>query len=528
MSWIKNMRLSVKLIVLISVSVVSLLIIGGMSLSKMEQMNNKSISMFDDRLIPIRLVNKVRASTTLTTTSLLELMITTDQAKHTKLDKDIQAAMETADKAIKDYEKTKMDPFEVENMKKLKNVLEQIRTNTQKSEALAVQNKNEEAYEVYLKSVAPLSEQRNNIITSLVDYNQQTANQLNQDIGKSYSNSRTIILILLIATILLSIGIGIFIVQSIVRPLNRVMRMVSRMANGDLRETTDIRTKDEIGQLAGTINTMVLNLRETVTKVLISAENVAAASQQISASTEETAASSNSQAESTQTINELFKEMSAAVHSVAMSAERASELSKEMMGVAESGGEVVRTSTEGMSLVNEQMSRMENDSSKIEEIIEVIDNIAEQTNLLALNAAIEAARAGEQGRGFAVVADEVRKLAERSVEATKQITAIIKGMQENTKESVNTVGNAAYLTQRTGEAFDSIVRMVNKSSVKVMEIASASEEQSAQTTEVMISVENIAATARQAAAITEETASTAQSLAQSAEELNTTVSLFKV
>lgn len=160
-----------------------------------------------------------------------------------------------------------------------------------------------------------------------------------------------------------------------------------------------------------------------------------------------------------------------AITSVANGAEQAAELSNNTMELAQEGGKVLRSSIDGMNSANEQMARLEEDSNKIGEIIEVIDDIADQTNLLALNAAIEAARAGDQGRGFAVVADEVRKLAERSSEATKQITAIIKGMQKNTLLSISAVNQGVVSSQKTGESFESIVYMVNDSANKVSEIA---------------------------------------------------------
>lgn len=240
------------------------------------------------------------------------------------------------------------------------------------------------------------------------------------------------------------------------------------------------------------------------------------------------AATSEGQANAVQAVNERFRELSTAVQSVAKNAVEASELANETMQIARDGGHVVRTAIEGMNQVKQQVGLLEEDSAKIGEIIEVIEEIAEQTNLLALNAAIEAARAGEQGRGFAVVADEVRKLAERSGEATKQIAMIITGMQNNTKSSVNAVMEGVALSQKTGEAFEHIIEKIRESTNKSSEIAAASEEQAAQTSEVLSAVESIAASTEEAAASSEEMSSASQSLAQLAEELNQLVAEFKL
>jgi methyl-accepting chemotaxis protein len=322
-----------------------------------------------------------------------------------------------------------------------------------------------------------------------------------------------------------------WITQATVRPIITTVKLGEFMAQGDFTKDIPVvytARKDEIGSLSRVFQSITDGMREMIGQVSMSTSQVAAASQQISASADQLSSGSNTQAESAQNINELFKELSTGINSVARSAEEASELSNKTTKIAVEGGKVIQQSIDGMTLVNQQMSKLEQDSNKIGEIIEVIDEIAEQTNLLALNAAIEAARAGEQGRGFAVVADEVRKLAERSSDATKQISIIIHGMQVNTEQSVKAVEGGVLSSQKTGEAFASIISMVNESANKVMEIAAACEEQAAQSSEVLFSIESISAATQESAASSEETASTAQSLAHLAESLNNSIAIFKI
>jgi methyl-accepting chemotaxis protein len=350
-----------------------------------------------------------------------------------------------------------------------------------------------------------------------------------QEIMNQTKSSQILFYIVALLIVVVSIGISYFVARKIADPIVLVTNRLEKLADGDLRGDKLVsNSQDEVGRLVQAINSMVDKLRQLIGGILDTSHHVASASQQISASTESIASGSMHQAEAAQTITELFKELSDVINNVALSAEKAAELSEQTAKTAMEGGKEVALSVEGMNRVNEQMTRLEQDSNKIGEIIEVIDDIAEQTNLLALNAAIEAARAGEQGRGFAVVADEVRKLAERSGEATKQITLIIKGMQTNTQESVDSVADGVVKSIQTGKAFEKIASMVNESAKRITDIAAASEQQAAQAEQVMQSVEAIAAASEEAAASAEETAATSQTLAQSSSQLNDSVSVFKV
>lgn len=407
-------------------------------------------------------------------------------------------------------------------------------------------------------------------LRELVELNMELGQESNAEANTLEKSAHTITIAVIIFAVLFSVGFGYLLARMISKPLNNVVSLVENVSKGDLTETTDVDTKDEIGLLAKSVNNMILSLRKTVESISVSAENVAASSQEISATTEEIASSASSQANDAQTITDLFrdiasrsesqagdaqsmkerfKELNDAIDSIAKSAEETANLSDGMLRVSKEAGQVVQSSMEGMNKVSEQMTILEADANKIGSIINVINDIANQTNLLALNAAIEAARAGEQGKGFAVVADEVRKLAEQSSSATKEIADIIHGIQSNTKQTVKYVNDGVDATNETEKAFAYISEMVNEAAGKVNEIAAASEQQSAQSDEVMHSIESIASASEQqsaqigavmtsiesiagaseeAATASEETAATSQSLANLAEELNHSVSIFKV
>lgn len=335
-------------------------------------------------------------------------------------------------------------------------------------------------------------------------------------------------LITILGVILAGSVVVFFLLRSISTPLNRVVSIVGKVAEGDLREQIAISSNDELGDLTNAINNMILKLRVLVSDLSDSSQSLASSAQEISATTEEMASSSSGQADSTQTISNLFDEFSTAIDSVATGAEEAVVIASETVSVAKAGEKLVVETVEGMEIVSSQVSKLESDSAKVGAIIEVISDISRQINLLALNAAIEAARAGEHGRSFAVVASEVRKLAERSAESTKQITAIISEMQENTMQSVSSVKHGTERTRNMGQGFAQIIDLITKTEAKVSEIAAACEEQAAQTSEINKQISNISEASQSFAAAGEEIAATSQSLASLAEGVNNSVSTFKV
>ncbi|NUN70992.1 MAG: methyl-accepting chemotaxis protein, partial [Bacteroidetes bacterium] len=271
-------------------------------------------------------------------------------------------------------------------------------------------------------------------------------------------------------------------------------------------------------------------------------EATASASTQISSSTEEMAAGSQEQSSQSGEVASAVEEMTKTIAENSRNAHHAVETAREARRAAEQGGKVVEGTVDGMKRIAEVVLRsaatvneLGRSSEQIGEIIAVIDDIADQTNLLALNAAIEAARAGEQGRGFAVVADEVRKLAERTTKATKEIAAMIKRIQNDTTGAVESmelgtreVNSGIALADKAGASLKEIVTISQTVTDMITQIASASEQQSSTSVQISKNVEAISAVAAETAAGTQQVARAAEGLNQLTEDLQKLITRFRI
>ena len=348
--------------------------------------------------------------------------------------------------------------------------------------------------------------------------------------------------VLLLVSFLLSIGFGIFMTRSIVKPLRDAVLVANRVAEGDLSLVATTRTNDEVGLLIAAIADMVSNLRQKVTRTVDISEGIAAASNQLNTTSEQIARGAEEVATQAGTVASASQEMSSTSMEIARNCTMAAEVSRQSIDAANAGAAVVHETIQGMSVIADRVRQTSSTiealgsrSQEIGNIIGTIEDIADQTNLLALNAAIEAARAGEQGRGFAVVADEVRALAERTTKATREIGVMIKAIQSETQEAVKTmedgvreVEKGAVSSQESGQALENILGRISEVSMQISQIATAAEEQTATTNEVTMNVQQINQVVGNTARGAEETAAAAAHLANQSRALKKLMSDFKV
>ena len=331
------------------------------------------------------------------------------------------------------------------------------------------------------------------------------------------------------------------ITRQIIIPLNQTLKVAERVASGDLSHNLDSARQDELGQLQRAMQSMTVGLRELIGGISDGVTQIASAAEQLSAVTEQTSAGVNSQKVETDQVATAMNEMAATVQEVARNAEEASEAAVAADQQAREGDKVVgeaiaqieRLATE-VGNSTEAMGHLKRESDKIGSVLDVIKSVAQQTNLLALNAAIEAARAGEAGRGFAVVADEVRSLAQRTQKSTEEIEELIVGLQSGTQQVATIMDNSrgltdssVELTRRAGAALGNITRTVSTIQAMNSQIATAAEQQSAVAEEINRSVLNVRDVSEQTSSASEETAASSAELARLGIYLQTLVGRFR-
>jgi methyl-accepting chemotaxis protein len=315
--------------------------------------------------------------------------------------------------------------------------------------------------------------------------------------------------------------------DAMVRPIQEAAGVLQQMGKGDLTVRMKGEYQGDHAAIKESVNQVGDSLEEAIQRVSAAVSATASASSEISSSTEQMAAGAQEQTSQAGEVASAVEEMTKTILENSKNATVAADTAKQARQSAEQGGKVVGDTVEGMkrisSVVNKSadtVRELGKSSDQIGEIISVIDDIADQTNLLALNAAIEAARAGEQGRGFAVVADEVRKLAERTTKATKEIAGMIKKIQADTtgavssmQEGTREVEQGIQLADKAGSSLQEIVTVSQKLTDMVTQIAAASEEQSSASEQISKNVEGISK-------VTGETAQGTQQIARAAEDLN--------
>jgi methyl-accepting chemotaxis protein len=402
-------------------------------------------------------------------------------------------------------------------------------------------------------------------------FQEENLEETSAKISSSVAAVSMVIIAISIIAFVVGIVIALYISRMISKPVQKVSKAAEEVAKGNLVvEQIQVKNKDEIGELAASFNEMTANLRNLIFQVSTTSEQVAASAEEMMASADQTNSATNQvataiqevaggaelQSKNTEESAKAVGEMAVGIQRVATTTSTVAESAADTTKQAVLGHESLEKVIEKMKTINHTTSEtnvvikdLDRKSAEIGKIIEVITGIADQTNLLALNAAIEAARAGEHGKGFAVVADEVRKLAELSRQSANQISGLIEVIQKETHQVVAMmnkgtleISEGTQLVEETGQTFNLILKSIENVSAEIQEVSAISEEMSASVEQVNASIDEVtriartsvsntgeiaAATEEQLASM-EEVATSSAALANMAENLREMVGKFKI
>ncbi|WP_444685318.1 methyl-accepting chemotaxis protein [Alkalicoccus luteus] len=537
------MTLKAKLLGAFSVVVVIIFVIGGLALSSLSSMNQNGETMYEDRVMALSYLIDIVQHAEMARGEMLTSLLTEEVLRA----EEALGELEYVDGVLEAYAGTYLTSEEAEALSQLESEWLDFSAALQFMNE-EIQNGNVEAATRFTETAATEFAQVEETLESLIVINEGVAGELNAANQSLFEQSRMLMIAAAVAAVLAAAGLGIFLGRSIGGAASRVSDYMKAVAAGDLtREPLQVNRKDELGELMTSANTMQESLQDVLQGVadassdvtqnseelLQSVDEMRNGSEQVASTMEELASGAELQAGSAGTLAESIEAFLEQIEASRIAGEAASENTKAADEAAAVGRERMASSLTSMEDIHDAVRSavadvrgLDEKTKNITSLVDMIQGVADQTNLLALNAAIEAARAGEHGRGFAVVADEVRKLAEQVSVSVSEITSIVHAIQQESavvaaglESGFKKAEAGAEQVRLTGEAFETVQQAAAASAERMQGLTGRLAEVTAGSGKIRSSISEVASVSQQSAAGIEETAASTEQSLSSMEEI---------
>jgi methyl-accepting chemotaxis protein len=539
---LRNLNIAPRAFLGFSVIGLLMLVLGIFALSQMNKINTANEVMATNSMPSIKALDKLTEGSIRLRVLSYRLMLNRDPDTLQKTTELLAMRNKQIDDARATYVKLISAPEEQSTYDQYLQLLNDYRQLESRMKSLSQANDMTELTRLLSADLQTNSDQMNVVLGKLVEMNTQQLNEASATATQQYSTAFTMVVTLLIIATALTMLFAWLLTKSITRPIASALKAAEEIAEGDLTRTINVDGSDEAGRLLAAMLKMQSKLRDTLQRISGSATQLASAAEELNAVTDESARGLSQQNNEIEQAATAVNQMTSAVEEVARNAVSTSEASKNATTSASDGRDLVQETVSAIERMSNDVQststligNLADESRDIGKVLDVIRGLADQTNLLALNAAIEAARAGEAGRGFAVVADEVRALAHRTQQSTSEIERMIGSIQGGTEQAVNSMRSSTERAESTlniakgaGLALDTINSAVVEINERNLVIASAAEEQAQVAREVDRNLVNIRDLSTQSATGANQTSAASNELSRLAVDLNGMVARFKV
>jgi len=537
------MLISKKIWLLVGIAMATSAAVSSFGLYGLKSVNSNMVEIADKSVPALLRVSDMRSTYLALIPQLYNRATTTDPEKGTALEKALEDGNNELIKQINAYGENITNEEEKQALDEAKLSLISFVTRIKQINALTGLGEVQTALEMIQRDIGPLHQRLSKAFDALVKINTSKVNTEAATASDAFTQTLTVTITAAVIGVVLIGVFGFLLGRSITTPLGIMQRAIIRTASDlDFTDSVDVSSKDEVGATLQAYNELLAKLRSSFAEIQAVSARMSNITAEVDKTSKEIAENSQLQSDASSGMAAAIEELTVSISMVATQAQDASVHTQESRVKADQGAEVILNTVSGIQTISDsvreassRIDALRHDSESISSVANIIKEIADQTNLLALNAAIEAARAGEQGRGFAVVADEVRKLAERTSKSTQEISTLLSQMQGSAKQAVDTMAAAVREVdagvenaQEAGRSINDIKEGSSTVVGAVEEISEAVREQSAASTSISQRIEQIAQMTERNTAAAGSTAEAVHHLTEMSREIETALRAYKV